>query len=348
MKKIVNIVCIVFLSLWLLPKLFLDRIEPWEIGVRRSLTGGITEQDYGTGYHFCLPVVQSFYRLPRTLRYLSFNSDDADADAPTLEVRTKENNVLFVDVTIPWRIKTDNGWRIIREGFIDSYPQKVQSTATGALREGLAELTNLDVQNTEKRQASADSILPKLNAALAQYHIVADRVVIRAIRFRPEYEQKLQDKQNYVVQGRLDEARRLESVAIQETETYEKTILKKIALKREEWNEKIETLKTTYELEIAKVNAEALQYDKKKRAEGDSFYATAKAEGDLAEAKAEALGEKLKSAALASSAGRTFSAIQAAENFKLGPVQLNSSDPAFLQKFGSMAAWRRFFLGTGE
>jgi hypothetical protein len=348
MKKIINLVCLSFLVLWIFPKLFLERIEPWEIGVRRSLTGGITEEDFGTGYHFRLPLFHSFYRLPRTLRYLSFNSDDADADATTLEVRTKENNVLFVDVTIPWRIEKGGAWRIIREGFVDSYPAKVQSTAIGVLREGLAALTNLDVQQTDKRQQTAEAILPKLNTALVQYHVVAERVVIRAIRFRPEYEQKLQDKQNYVVQGRLDEARRVESVAMQETETYEKTIQKKINLKRQEWNEKIESLKTQYELEIATINAEAVQYDRKRRSEGDAFFSQAKAEGDLAEAKAEALGTKLRSAALASSAGRTFSAITAAENFKLGEVQLNSSDPTFLQRFGSMAAWRKFFLGGGE
>jgi regulator of protease activity HflC (stomatin/prohibitin superfamily) len=348
MKRIINLVCIAFLVLWMIPKLFVDRINPWEIGVRRSLTGGITEEDFGTGYHFALPIFHSFYRLPRTLRYLSFNGDDSDADAGTLEVRTKENNVLFVDVTIPWRIKKDAGWRIIREGFGDSYAQKVQSTAGGVLREGLAELTNLDVQQTDKRQATADAILPRLNTALEQYHVVADRVVIRAIRFRPEYEQKLQDKQNYLVQGRLDDARRVESVAIQATDTFEKGIDKNINLKRQEWNEKIESLKTVYELEIAAIDAEAQQYDKKRRSEGDAFYSEAQATGDLAEAKAEALGEKLKSAALASSAGRTFSAIQAAENFKLGNITLNSSDPTFLQKFGSMAAWRKFFLGGGE
>lgn len=345
MKRIINLVCLAFLGMWMVPKLLVDRIEPWEIGVRRSLTGGITEEDFGTGWHFALPVFHSFYRLPRTLRYLSFNGDDPDADAPTLEVRTKENNVLFVDVTIPWRIKQDSGWRIIREGFGDSYASKVQSTAGGVLREGMAALTNLDVQQTDKREATAQAMLPKLNAALEQYHVVADRVVIRAIRFRPEYEQKLQAKQQYLVQGRLDEARRQESVAVQATDTFEKTIEKNINLKRQEWNEKIESLKTEYELQIATINAEALQYDKKKRSEGDAFYSDAKATGDLAESKAEALGEKLKSAALSSAAGRTYSAIQAAENFKLGNITLNSSDPTFLQRFGSMAAWRKFFLG---
>ncbi len=344
MKKLINILCLAFLVLWFTPKVFLARIEPWEIGVRRSLTGGISEEDFHLGYHFSLPLIHSYYRLPRTVQYLNYN-DNPGAESKSLEIRTSGNNVIFVDVTVPWRIKDDGAWRIIREGFLDTYPAKVQSTATGILRETLAAMKSLDIYQTDKRQEATESILPKLNKALAQYHIVADRVVLRAIRFRPEYEQKLQDKQYYVVQGRLDEALRKESIAVQETQTSEKTIEKEINLKREEWNQKIEELKTKYELEIAAIEAQAVQYDRKKRSEADAFFSKAKAAGDLAEAKAEALGERLKAQALASRAGRTFSAITAAENFSLGDIQLNSNDPTFLMRFGSMKAWRRFFLG---
>lgn len=345
MKKVVNIICILFLVSWLMPKLVLERIRPSEIGVRRSLTGGITEQDFHFGYQLSLPLVHSWYRMPRTIQYLSYNDDDADATTRTLEVRTSGNNIIFVDVTIPWRIKDGEAWKIIQEGFIGTYPAKVQSTATGILRETLAEMQNLDIYQTDKRQETAKSILPKLNKALEQYHVEALAVVIRAIRFRPEYEQKLQDKQYFIVQGKLDEAKRKESVAVQETETSEKTIEKEINLKREEWNQKIEELKTKYELEIAAIEAEAIQYDRKRRSEADAYFSKAKAEGDLAEAKAEALGEKLKARALASQAGKTYSAITAAENFELGNIQLNSNDPAFLQTFGSMSAWRKFFMG---
>lgn len=343
-KKIVNIACIIFLVSWMIPKLFLVRIEPWEIGVRRSLTGGIAEEDFHFGYQFRVPLLHSYYRLPRTLQYLDYR-EAPGGEAKALEVRTTGNNIIFVDVTVPWRIKHNEAWQIVREGFIDTYPAKVQSTATGILRETLASMTNLDIYDTDKRQATASQILPKLNEALHQYHVEADSVVIRAIQFRPEYEQKLQDKQYFIVQGKLDEAKRKESVAVQETDTNEKTIEKEINLKREEWNKKIEELKTKFELEIAEIEAQAIAYDREKRAAADAFYATAKADGDLAEAKAEALGEKLKASALASRAGQTFSAITAAENFQLGDVQLNSNDPTFLQRFGSMEAWRKFFMG---
>ncbi|MBX2814087.1 MAG: hypothetical protein KTR25_19915 [Myxococcales bacterium] len=344
MRRIVQIICLLFLIAWLIPKVFFIRIQPWEIGVRRSLTGGIVENDYEFGYQFRLPFFHSYYRLPGTLQYLTYSSENS-ADAEALEIRTSQNNVIFVDVSIPWRIKNGEGWRIIREGFGDSYPEKVRSTSTGILRETLADLTNLDIQDTDKRQATASAILPRLNTQLERYHIQADHVVIRAIRFRKEYEQKLQDKQYYSVQGRLDEAKRKQSVAVQETDTLEKTIDKEIALAREDWNQKIEELKTTYELQIAEFKAQAVQYDRKRRSEGDAFYSELKAEGDLAEAKAEALGESLKAKALATRAGKTFSAITAASNFELGDITLNSNNPDFFKNFASMKSWREFFLG---
>jgi len=58
--------------------------------------------------------------------------------------------------------------------------------------------------------------------------------IIRSIRFRPEYEQKLQNKQFYIVNGKLDGAMEKVSVARQKTDTLEKTIEKDVALKTEE------------------------------------------------------------------------------------------------------------------
>ncbi len=342
MSRIVNLACAVFIVLWMLPGLFLTKIDPWELGVRQSVFGGVYEADYGLGYHFAITGIHRFHRLPATTRFLNYN-DDPGAEASALEVRTKENNIIFVDISVPWHIKDGEAWQIVREGIdVDA---KIVSTTTGVLREGLAALSSADVQVAEQRIATEEAILPLLNEQLARYHVEAEAVMVRAIRFRREYEAKLQNKQYYVVQGRLDEAKRLESVAVQETDTIEKTIQKDINLKREEWNAKIESLKTEYEVQIATLQAEAVKYDRQRRAEADAIYSEATSEGDLAEAKAEALGERLKAQALASRAGRTYSAIQAAENFELGDIELNSLDPTFLQRFGSMKAWRLFFMG---
>lgn len=341
MMRILNIIAAVTLFIFIAPSMCMERIEPGRVGVRRSLEGGISENDFNVGYHLSLPFWHKWYQVDGTLHYVEYSTESNNA----YEIRTKDGNRISFDLTIPYRVKPGQAWKIAREGFADSYDVKVKSTATGVLREVLADLSSLDVQKTEARQAAARKALPALNEALDQYHIEATHVVISAITFPTQYENQLQNKQYFVVQGKLDEARQRELVARQETDTLEKTIDKDIAVKREEWNQKIEELRSKYELEIAQIEAEATGYTRNRKADADAIYATMKAEGDLAEAQAEALGQKLRAEALASKAGRTFSAIEAARRFRLGDVQLNSQDPNFLRQFGGMAAWRQFFLG---
>jgi regulator of protease activity HflC (stomatin/prohibitin superfamily) len=341
--KILNIASIVIISLWMLPKMCLEQIDPDKIGVRKSVDGGVAEEDFLPGWHLSLPLVHSWYELDATLHYLTFNDDKGTA----LDVRTKENNIIFIDCVIVYRIIPGEAWMIVREGFDATYEGKVKSAAMGILREKLADLSNIDVQDPDKREAAAKVALPAVNSAVRQYHVEATHVTIRAIRFRPQYEEKLQNKQFFVVQGKLDEALQRQSKAAQETDTLEKTIDKDIALKEEEWNKKIEELRSKFEVQIAEIDAEGLTYDRQRRAGGDANFAEMIAEGNLAEAKAKALGEKLRADALASKAGRTFSAIEAVKGFKIGNFEINSSNPDFLQQCCSMEAWRRFFLAEG-
>lgn len=331
--KTINIISLVVVVLWLLPKMC-------KIGVRKSVDGGVAEEDFLPGWHLSLPLLHSWYELDATLHYLEFNDDSGQA----LDVRTKENNIIFIDCVIVYQIIPGEAWMIVREGFDATYEDKVKSAAVGILREKLADLSNIDVRDPDKREVAAKAALPAVNEAIRQYHVVATHVTIRAIRFRPQYEDQLQNKQYFVVQGKLDEALGRQSKAAQETETLEKTIDKEIALKSEEWNKKIEELRSRFEVEIATIEAEGVTYDRQRRADGDAAYAEALAEGNLAEAKAKALGEKLRAEALASRAGRTFSAIEAVKGFKLGEIQLNSASPDFLQRCCSMEAWRRFFM----
>jgi regulator of protease activity HflC (stomatin/prohibitin superfamily) len=333
------------LMLWATPRFLTTYVAPDEVGVRRSLFGGVAHRDFAQGRVFDLPFVHTMYRLPKTLHYQDFG------DTAALSLRTRENNVIEVDVTIIYEIVPGEGHLIVEQGFIDTYDDKVASICQGFLREHLAQLSSDDVQIPEKREAVAKSAVPLLGQALNQYHVrvVASGVVLRAIRFRDEYEQKLQDKQVFAVQARLDEAKGGEAEARTLTDTDEKAIDRDVKLETETWNAKIEEAKTSFEIRIAEITATALRYDREKRAVADATCASATADGQLAEAKAEAFGEKLKAEALSTPAGRTYSAIQAARAFKLGEVELNSSDPRFLQEFGSMDAWRRFFLaGAGR
>jgi regulator of protease activity HflC (stomatin/prohibitin superfamily) len=344
MKKILNLQVLALLVIlaWFLPNVASTYIQPDEIGVRRSLLSGVADKDLDQGRALAIPMIHTIYRLPSVLHYQQYLADSA------LSLRTRENNVIDVDVTIIYEIVPGEGHLIVEEGFLDNYDEKAASVTQGLLREHLAQLTNQDVQVPARRVEVAESAVEPLNELLSQYHlrVTRDGVAIRAIRFRAEYEQKLQDKQLYAVQARLDEAKGKESEARTLTDTDEKGIDRDVKLEVEVWNAKIEEAKTEFEIAIADINADALKYNQKKRSEADAFCSEAEAEGKLAEAKAEALGKKLEAQALSSAAGRTYSAIEAARNFQLGDIELNSTDPRFLQDFGSMEAWRTFFLGS--
>lgn len=341
--SIVQILSIVVILAWLLPKFAVTYIEPDEIGVRRSLLGGVAKKDLKQGRALSVPFLHTMYRLPSTLHYKVFG------EGQSLSLRTRENNVIEVDVTIIYEIVPNEAHMIVEQGFIDTYETKVTSISQGFLREHLASMSNSDVQVPEQREKVAKTAVEPMNKLLSQYsvRVVPDGVVIRAISFRPEYEQKLQDKQLYAVQARLDEAKGKEAEAATLTDTDEKAIDRDVKLEQELWNEKIEQAKSKFEIEIADINATALKYDRERRAEADALCSKAIAEGGLAEAKADALGKRLKAQALSTPAGRTYSAIQAARNFKLGDITLSSQDPEFLKQFGSMDAWREFFLAGG-
>ncbi len=214
------------------------------------------------------------------------------------------------------------------------------------MRVHLAQLDNESVLDSDQRIRVAASSIEPLNKQLEQYHVRVrdDGVVIRAIRFERSYEGRLQAQQLLAVQARLDEAKEKESEARMQTDTVKKGIDKDVAVEEQEWNKKIADLRQEWEIKIAEVRAEVERYQRRVRAEADAHFDQATAEGERAVAEARALGERLKTDALNTRAGRTYSAILAARNFKLGKIRLNSSDPNFLLRFASMGVWRNFFL----
>lgn len=360
MKRAIQIVSAVVLIGWLFLAFSTTYVEPDEIGVRRSVLGGVEAEDMLQGHHLEMPLFHTTYRLPRSLHYLEFaeGTDGAvppgtvgGTRAPALELRTSGDNIITVEATVVYEIVEGEAYRIIEEGFGSSYPDKVYSVSRGFLLEHLGALTNQDIQNPDQREKIAADAIEPLNTKLSQYHVRVPEygVVIRRIRFQEAYEERLQAKQLYSVQAQLDKAKQDESAAKQETETQQKSIDKDVTIKSEEWQERIETVQAATTVRIAEIEAEALTYDKGKRAEANAHCAEMRAEGDLAETKAEALGERLKAEALSTPAGRTYSAIIAARNFKLGDIRLNSRDPQFLRAFASMSAWREMFLaGSGR
>ena len=107
------------------------------------------------------------------------------------------------------------------------------------------------------------------------------------------------------------------------------------------WDERDATLRQEIGGASTQVRSEADAYVRRRRAEAEAAEARLGAEAHLAASRAAALRDKLLAQALDGEAGRLYTAIQAARNFKVGEL-----DPTLRTRLATMEAWRRFFLRT--
>jgi len=246
---------------------------------------------------------------------------------PPLDIRTKDNNTAALDVTMTYRISPGEANNIVSERLQNSYRDRVVSTVQSVLREELAQLTPEDFVDTAVRLQRAEATLPVLKEALKKFHIQPDRLLIRAVRFPPAYEQKLQDRQLKQQLTLLEKSKQAVEEALAKTGKIEKETEADVKELVATWDKQLQDAQSSNEVKVAGVLGAAGEYDLKTRAVADAEYETLVADGNLAVAKAEALRDELRNAALDSVGGRILQARDAAENLNFTSVTLNSNDP---------------------
>ena len=91
------------LVLWLGPKFCFTTVAPDEIGVRQSNFSGVEDEDLGPGWVLRLPGVHRIITLPRRFGFLDYTDETASPRQP-LQIRTQDNNIVHVDVSVPIHI----------------------------------------------------------------------------------------------------------------------------------------------------------------------------------------------------------------------------------------------------
>jgi regulator of protease activity HflC (stomatin/prohibitin superfamily) len=317
-----------------------ERIEPGEIGVRQSLwgSGGVMREDFKAGYHLGITGVHKWHILDRRTHFINFADESSQLEEsrrhqnsqqkPALKIRTTDNNVVTLDVTVVYRIKDNGGFEIVEGGDQTQYRDRVASKVQSTLREELSKLTPEDFQETEKRLASVEAALPMLAESIAEFHVEPERILIRAVRFLPSYEDKLQQKQLAQQQERLATAERFVEDAEKITFSIEKETEALEKEKTAEWDKQLQEMRSLNEVAINEIRAAAVRYENQVKPEADKNYDVALAEGKLAIDQAEALRDELRNAALDTAGGRILQARDAAENLQFESVTLNSNDPS--------------------
>lgn len=311
--------------------LLFERVPPAKIGVKiAQWGGGVVEHDYAAGFRLGITGYHQWRYLDRRTHFLTFSrtvQTPSTTNRPNLEIRTKDNNLANVDVTVTYRIKEGEGHLIIKDGIRNQYRDRVTSTVESVLREELAQLRSEDFTSTETRLARSEATLPVLAKAMEPFHVEPLDLLVRAVRFPEQYEVKLQQKQLTKQSALLAQARerverqqQITGVIGKETEAMEKE-------RRADWDKRLQDARSDNEIEVAKILAEAEVYDRTTRSAADADFVTFIAEGRLALDRTEALRNDLRNKALDTVGGRILLATQAAENLQIRDVTLNSNDP---------------------
>lgn len=248
----------IFGLLWLLIALFTFSVAPYEVGVKQNnIAGGIVEKDFGPGYHFKLPMVHRSYTLDRRYRYLHYSPSEQSSFSP-LTIRTRDNNNVVAEVSIPIRIVDGGGHLIVSSGLhiADGYIQRAHNTIVGVLRERLAQLSSEDWYNVERRQIETAHTLEALNIQLEAFHVKAEGIYLRAFSFPENYENQLQEIQLLQQQSLLDRATERRANAQQQLDNFVQETQSLVNQREAWWDSQQAVIESAYRTGITGGNSD--------------------------------------------------------------------------------------------
>lgn len=258
--KISKIVVVAAVALSLLPAVCTARVEPSGIGVRTSATSGVLDEDLGPGWHWRVPGLHKMTQLPSTYFMLDYTNDQKGPQR-SLVIRTKDNNTVELDVSVPIRIKPGEAHEVVAVGNHAQdqdgryrYQRLAEETATSVLREQMAELDSVGFYKTERRLAASDKALATLNKQLAAMHLQAEAVLVRQVTFRSEYEQQLQQIQLNEQNKLLDAASQKLAGVQQSLDNYVQGTSAQVSARTQQWIKRQAELERAYQVGLLGVS----------------------------------------------------------------------------------------------
>jgi hypothetical protein len=258
--KAARYVVVAGLALWIVPAVCTARVAPNEIGVRTSAVSGVLADDLGPGWHWRIPGIHKLLVLPSSYFMLDFTDDDKGPQKP-LVIRTKDNNTVELDVSLPLRVKPGEAHALVSSGnhVPDPdgrfrYQRLAEETATSVLREQMATLDSVGFYSTDRRLAASAKALEMLNRQLAAMHVEAQAVLVRAVRYRPDYEKQLQTIQLNEQNKLLDAASQKLANVQQSLDNYVQGTSAQVSARKQDWIKRQAELERAYQVGLLDVH----------------------------------------------------------------------------------------------
>ncbi|MBC7973942.1 MAG: SPFH domain-containing protein, partial [Myxococcales bacterium] len=252
--QVAKIVVLFVVVLAVVPALFTQSVAPNEIGVRTSAVSGVLADDLEPGWHWRIPGMHKLIVLPSSYFMLDYTKDDNGPQRP-LVIRTKDNNTVELDVTVPLRVKPNEANLLIASGnhVTDPdgrfrYQRLAEETTTSVLREAMAALDSVGFYSTDRRLAASAKALELLNVQLALMHVEAQAVLVRAVTFRPDYERQLQTIQLNEQNKLLDAASQRLANVQQSLDNYVQGTSAQVSSHTQDWVRRQAELERAYQV----------------------------------------------------------------------------------------------------
>lgn len=274
--------------------------EAGEVGVKVNLLTGLDPEVYAPGgTYFFPPLITDFYTFStqaQTLTMLADTSAGDRAGKDDLEFKTRDGNDVGVDVTILYRIDPAMAPFILVNVARDDQSLKesiVRPMSRSIVRDVLNELSSEDIYSGKKFEA-ADRARLTLDAALSQYGVRCDNVILGDHRFHERYQAAINDRKVY-------------DQKVNTTRSAAENV-------KREYEAKLESARGQVEQTIAQQNGLAQQ----SMLAADAYYVARQKEAEaiLAEKKAKAEGVRQMNEALAGAGGRVMVKRKIAESLK--------------------------------
>src|SRR5262249_1374583 len=159
-----------------------------------------------------------------------------------LVIRTKDNNTVELDVSVSVHIKPGEAHELVEAGnHVQDpdgryrYQRLAEETATSVLREEMASLDSVGFYSPDRRLQPSDAALKMLNKQLAPMPLEAQAVLVRSVRYRPEYEKQLQAIQLNEQNKLLDAASQKLATVQQSLDNYTQGTSAQVSAHTQDW-----------------------------------------------------------------------------------------------------------------
>lgn len=194
-------------------------IQPGERGVVFNVFSGISSNILAEGIHVVVPVINKVYiydvrRQDYTMSGVKGEGQKLDDDS--MWSPTREGLQVGIDITC-WFFAKPDKVHLLHQKIGKNYADiTVRPAIRSVLRNVFSSYSIMDVYSS-KREAMQIEIFDRLKKELDKDYIVVENVLLRDVRFKPEFEKSIEEKQiaqqaaermNYVLEKEKKEAER--------------------------------------------------------------------------------------------------------------------------------------------